>query len=249
VFIDPEAARTAYASSGRLYKTVDGGATWTPLANLTSPVNWIAVDPSDSSHVYAGTSESQVPAFIGAGAGVYESADGGMTWAPRGRGLRATFELSVAAAPSHPGTVYAGGSSGVARSLDDGRHWVRSSGGLPDDLYVDDLAVDPTDARTVYAASGNHGLWATTDGGGSWQARNEGLPGPWIISVAAEGAPSRAVFAATLHGLYRSTDGAPRGSPPASWGPVRSMSWPSTRRTRASSTRRPGTCIEAPTTD
>lgn len=74
---------TAYATImgfgvGHIYKTVDAGVSWVNLSgNLPDvPVNAIAVDPGNSTLLYAGTD-----------VGVFVSADQGVTWAELGSGL------------------------------------------------------------------------------------------------------------------------------------------------------------------
>jgi photosystem II stability/assembly factor-like uncharacterized protein len=69
----------------------------------------------------------------------------------------------------------------------------------------------------VYAATGNHGLLKTTDGGQSWMAIYQGLPGsPWALSVALHPADASIVYAGLgMAGLYRSEDGGQTWQPSA----------------------------------
>jgi uncharacterized repeat protein (TIGR01451 family) len=57
---------------------------------------------------------------------------------------------------------------GVYRSSDAGQSWSPANAGIAN-LAIAALAVDPTDAQTVYV-SGDSKIWKSTDGGGSWTA-------------------------------------------------------------------------------
>lgn len=99
------------------------------------------------------------------GAGVVRrSLDGGRTWVVvLERAVRA-----MATDPSRPGRVIAMGNAGEAPAIsnDAGATWTVLTGtGLPD--VADDVALDPSDALTVWAATGR-GLFVSRDGGGTF---------------------------------------------------------------------------------
>jgi hypothetical protein len=138
---------------------------------------------------------------------------------------------AIAFALSNPAMVYAGTSAffsagtfddrmpagGIYVSHDGGAMWSQANDALSQDANVTSLAVDPHDAQTVYAATGNHGLLKTTDGGQSWMAINQGLPGlPQALSVALHPTDSHNLYAGLDRaGLYRSTDGGATWQPSA----------------------------------
>src|SRR5437016_5518932 len=70
---------------GGVWKTRDGGLTWRPMTDkvkdMSPSVGAIAVAPSDSNVIYAGTGEACIRGNIISGNGVYNSTDGGKTWA------------------------------------------------------------------------------------------------------------------------------------------------------------------------
>ena len=84
----------ATVGDGNLYRSGDGGETWTNLTNL-QPTQWgdevddqgwsVAVDPADANHIVFGSQDSFHPAD--AGSGVLESFDGGTTWTAINDGL------------------------------------------------------------------------------------------------------------------------------------------------------------------
>jgi photosystem II stability/assembly factor-like uncharacterized protein len=190
------------ATGGGVWKTTDGGTTWTPVADSAlgaGSIGAIAVAHSDANVVYVGTGESPLRGNTSPGDGMYKSTDAGKTW--RHIGLRDAGQIAdVEVHPKDENLVYVAvlghafgpnPTRGVFRSKDGGRTWDKilfrsdSAGAI-------DLAMDPVNPRILYAAfwqvrrgpsfmsSGGRGsgLFKTTDGGETWTeiTRNEGLP-------------------------------------------------------------------------
>jgi photosystem II stability/assembly factor-like uncharacterized protein len=117
---------------------------------------------------------------------------------------------------------------GLAKSEDGGRAWRSATAGMPWQNTVYDLAFDPRDSRTLYAAcSDQHdiphwmsaqgprapgGICVSRDGGASWKASSQGLPSAPATAVVVGAFPAGArpaLFAGVYgHGVYRSDDGA-----------------------------------------
>jgi hypothetical protein len=141
-----------------LYKSTDGGETWTgPLgagAFAGRAIGSIAVEPGSPSTIYAATtrgvagvssvSGGAISLIPGAAAwGLYKSTDGGATW---------TF--------LHNGSPLAAQCDTVAEAL---------AGGSPCSIRgVRRIALDPLDPRIVYAGSYGRGVWRSPDGGATW---------------------------------------------------------------------------------
>src|SRR5437763_13254241 len=70
------------AVAGGVWKTIDGGANWTPLFDkeAISSIGAIAVAPSDHNVIYVGTGEAAIRGNITYGIGVFKSNDAGKTW-------------------------------------------------------------------------------------------------------------------------------------------------------------------------
>jgi photosystem II stability/assembly factor-like uncharacterized protein len=138
---------------GGLFTNPDGGQSWSKSpTDLQSPVTALAMDPLDSSILYAGTASS----------GFWKSTDGAATWSSLGSsGPAGAFGpppgkvYSLAIDPAKPTRVFAGTDRGVYFSTDAGGHWGPLKDGLPD-LIVTAVAIDPSDSR----------LFAGTIGGG-----------------------------------------------------------------------------------
>src|SRR5690242_7283211 len=71
------------SAGGGVWKTVDGGQTWSPISDgyFGGTIGAIAVAPSDTSVVYAGTGEETIRGNVSPGAGMWKSTDAGKTWA------------------------------------------------------------------------------------------------------------------------------------------------------------------------
>src|SRR5207247_11185872 len=122
------------ATGGGLWKTTNGGVTWSPVTDgqLTSAsVGAVAVAPSNPDVVYIGTGESEIRGNIAQGDGVYKSTDAGKTWTHIGLADTQTI-AKIRVHPSNPDVVYvaafghpAGASPerGVFRSKDGGKTW------------------------------------------------------------------------------------------------------------------------------
>ncbi|MGZ5002945.1 MAG: WD40/YVTN/BNR-like repeat-containing protein, partial [Chthoniobacterales bacterium] len=80
----PGESNTYYfgAVAGGVWKTIDGGANWTPIFDKESisSIGAIAVAPSDHNIIYVGTGEYAMRGNVTYGTGMYKSLDGGKTW-------------------------------------------------------------------------------------------------------------------------------------------------------------------------
>lgn len=168
------------------------------------------VDPNDSQKVFAALEEG----------GLFTSADGGLSWTHIEGDLT---NLSISAVEVHGNsqTIYVGtGSDGVYKSLNGGQTWVQVSNGLPVDTQTGDyyeifeITVDPTDANTVYALSGDRWyLCKTTNGGASWTRIDGGahpqggLPWDRIEAFAIHPANNQWLYVGTYsYGVWKSTN-------------------------------------------
>jgi len=147
---DPDVAWLAIPEGG-VYRTADGGATWTPsMSGLESKrVMSLAVDPQNPAVLYAGTY----------GDGLFKSTDGGGTWRQSSAGMdpnELVFALVVD--PVRTNVVYAGSlRSGVFVSQDGGETWRSLTQGLRN-RTVRGLAL-AADGQTLYAATHGGGVY------------------------------------------------------------------------------------------
>jgi photosystem II stability/assembly factor-like uncharacterized protein len=142
---------SSWPGAGGIYKSSDGGTTWTGLTNGLPPVLEanIAIAPSNPQVIYAMVA-SVNPAGGSGPVGFYKSSDGGAHWMLRTR---------------MPGAVVVGDTTATA----DPRPLGRIGGGdLPP------IVVDPKNENVVYSAS--IVMWRTEDAGTTWSAVR-GSPG------------------------------------------------------------------------
>jgi photosystem II stability/assembly factor-like uncharacterized protein len=225
------------AAGGGVWETHDAGTMWRPIfdGQPIASVGAVAVAPSNPKVVYVGTGEADVRSDMSYGNGVYRSDDGGRTW--RHEGLEDTRRIGrIVVDPNDPdrawvaalGHAYGPNAErGVFRTTDGGRSWKKV-------LYRDentgaiDLALDPSDPNTLYAAlwatrrppwnvyppsNGYGGVYESTDGGDSWKLLEGGLPhgvGVGRIGIAVAPSDPQRLYAqvdAKQGGIYRSDDG------------------------------------------
>ena len=199
------------ATNDYIYKTRDGGQTWTNLSKgmSHSRVIAMAVDPAYPATVYAGTK----------GDAVYKSHDGGQRWASMRLGLDDATITSVVNHfvfdPTDSNHIYIATTMGVSETKDGGEHWVKKMEGMKEVLMVVTLGMDPTRPAILYAGTSG-GVYKTIDEAGHWEKVNNGLVSPDIIkssralsvtSVLVDPFELETVYASTLTGLYKTTDG------------------------------------------
>ena len=194
------AAIACVAAAGRCLGLGD----WRPIGPDGGSVQALAFAPSDARVVYAGT----------AGAGVWRSSDGGMSWGAANRGLEHASVLALVVDPRDAGHLYAGAGDGrVFSSADGGRTWRPASGvagtgglgALPAGVAVNCLALDPSDSLVVYAATSG-GLLRTGDGGSRWVAIDPDGHPRLSLSVAVGPADGGSLWLGTDIGLLHSQD-------------------------------------------
>ncbi|MCK6556333.1 dockerin type I domain-containing protein [Candidatus Binatia bacterium] len=227
VAADPTNPTTVYAgtASGGLFKSTDGGATWSgantglPLGGETLGLTtvWsIAVDPKAPSIVYAGTS-----------AGVFKSTDGAASWQAANTGLINPSEsapsiVALAVDPQVSATLYAaaavwGGS--VFKSINGGASWSSADTGILDawgSPAVTALAIDPLAPATLYAAAQST-AFKTTSAAGTWLPLAAPAPNTDIHRLDIDPSTPATVYLGTRYGtpagVLKTTDSGNTWSP------------------------------------
>ena len=187
-----------------IFQSTDGGETWSLLSTLSGqPGSELWDDPANQPPGHLGISALLTDADDAAhfwaivqGIGIFETQDGGSSWTPRNKGLRADWPRvheevgfcvhRLVRSPSDPARMYQQNHVGMHRSDDGGHSWSEITDGLPtefgfaaavhphdrDTFYV--IPLDPGHARCM--PDGNAAVWRTRDGGESWQKLTRGLP-------------------------------------------------------------------------
>ena len=191
------------AEAAGLFESRDGGVTWSLLTTLDGqPGRGSWNDPDKQPPGHLGLSailpHPDDPSrfwVIVQGYGIFETTDGGESWTPRNRGLRADWPREdpeigfcvhkLVLAPDRE-RMYQQNHVGMHRSDDGGKSWTEITDGLPsefgfpaaahphdrDTFYV--IPVDPGHGRTM--PDGQAAVWRTRDAGSTWQRLDDGLP-------------------------------------------------------------------------
>jgi len=208
---DNRAAWTA-AAPPVIWRSLDEGRRWQPAAaGLPDvPLTAWAIDPLNPDRLVVASWDY-----------VAVSADGGLSW--QTNRLESSNRQAIAIAAADPQTVYLGGRPAL-RSTDGGRTWqpvaVRMAGEAEQPADVTGLAVDPADARHLWASLAT-GVYESRDGGETWQPHGlDGQPVRWLALAVQEvqdetQAPDYALYAGVADG------GLQRWAPDtASWQPA-----------------------------
>lgn len=208
------------SAAGGVWKTIDAGATWTPVFDQvgTLPIGAITLDPSDPNKLWVGTGDKNGGACAGYfGQGVFYSADAGATWQAKngsGAGLMPLSVVnSVAVSSINTSQILAGGfgscdaagnlsGGGLYRSADAGASWSNVLSGK-----VEDIAYVPG-TNTVYATSAGVGVFKSTNGGATWANSSTGMTvGTGRMRIAIAPSNSQVIYALMGTALYRTTNG------------------------------------------
>jgi photosystem II stability/assembly factor-like uncharacterized protein len=175
-----------------IYKTIDGGQTWTHLGLRDGEaIPAIRIDPKDPNRVFAAVLGH--PYGPNKERGIYRSTDGGATWKNVLYKDENTGGCDVEIDPSNPNVVYAcmwesreapwedaneygGTSGGLFKSTDGGDTWHQLTKGLPAKLVQINVAIAPSQSNRLYAslATGEPTEYATDKGTGFYRSDDAG---------------------------------------------------------------------------
>lgn len=220
-----------------LFKSTDRGETWSliesvydhPHRGQWNPgggglcLHTIVLDPRDHNRMYIGISA----------AGVYRTDDGGKTWVPRNKNVRADYQPDIypefgqcvhkfAMHPSQPDVLFQQNHCGIYRSDNCGDDWIDIGEDRLPSRFGFPLAVHPHDPKTIYLAleesdqfrmsvDGQFSVWRSRDAGGSWERLSTGLPKAHVVvlrdAMATDSLEDAGIYAGTDTGqLFYSRD-------------------------------------------
>jgi hypothetical protein len=218
----PSPSKTFYVATaaGGIWKTQNNGTTFRPIFDDQRCISMgdLAIAPSDTNVIYAGTGEPNSRNSISPGCGLFKSTNGGRSWdfigLPQsehiGRIVVDPRDANVAyVAALGPAWRY-GGERGLYKTTDGGATWQRVKF-VSDRAGFVDVQLDPSNPDVVWASSyervrgpyflksGGPGsaLWKSTDAGRTWaQVRGGGLPETTLgrISIAIARSQPRVMY-------------------------------------------------------
>ena len=155
----------AGANTGGVWKSLDGGSTWTVLTdNLANiDVYALAIDPLDSQTYYWGST----------GGSIFKSTNGGSTWNLHADLAGGGTVNKILIHPTDPSKMYCSAQGGgLYKSTDGGANWTLINGSATTGF---DVEFKPGDPNTIYASGeqffiSNDGgnTFNTSDGLGAW---------------------------------------------------------------------------------
>lgn len=187
-------------ASGGVFKTVNNGATWTPVfeKQTSYSIGYVTIDAKNPNTVWVGTGESNSQRSVAYGDGVYRSDDGGATW--KNMGLKRSEHIGkIVIDPRDSKVVYvaasgplwsAGGDRGLWKTTDGGKTW-KPSLTISENTGVTDIAMDPKNPDVMFVSAWQRrrhfwtlinggpesAIYKTVDGGATWQKLSgNGLP-------------------------------------------------------------------------
>lgn len=175
-----------------VYKSTDGGGTWSFLGLRGIDVNTVKVDTEDAQLVYA-VADIEI--------GLFKSLDGGEDWIQ----LAVDEVLTMDIDPNDPEVIWVVADSAIFKSSDQGDTWIE----MHDDIHVNSIIVDPENFLNIFA-SGSGGFVKSMDGGETWekQSNPSGPSSEYLenLVVTPRGHIPQRLYAISKGDVYMSTD-------------------------------------------
>ncbi|PLX10606.1 MAG: glycosyl hydrolase [Marinilabiliales bacterium] len=188
------------AASGHIWKTTNNGTTFKPVFDNYGAysIGCLAMDPSNSHTVWAGTGENNHQRALGYGNGVYKTNDGGKTW--KNMGLKESRQIGeILIDPRCSDVVYVaaegsawgpGGDRGLYKTTDGGKTWEKVLE-ISENTGVANICFEPGNPDVIYAGAEQRrrrqytkigggpesAFYKSKDGGKTWDKLTNGIPG------------------------------------------------------------------------
>jgi photosystem II stability/assembly factor-like uncharacterized protein len=158
-----------------LYKTADGGRSWTNTKFVDEDTGFVdvAMDPQSPDTLYAASYQrrrtAQGYSGGGPGSGLWKTIDGGASWTKLAKGLPEgeLGRIGLAVYLREPNIVYAtvehAKDGGTYRSDDRGESWTKMSATNPRPSYYSKIRIDPNSDRRVWVLGAP--MYVSEDGG------------------------------------------------------------------------------------
>lgn len=227
------------SASGGIWKTSNGGSSWTPLGdnNAVLGVSDIIVVPGSNPHIiYIATGDRDGGSMwsLSGGqnndnnsVGVLKSTDGGTTWNTTGLSFTPSQQRTTNRLLIDPGDInvlYAATSVGLYKTTNGGTDWTLLTG-----THFIDLEFNPSSSAIIYGSTWNGDIYRSTNSGSSWTATL--TTSYYRTELAVSPNNSAVVYAViansseALAGVYKSTDNGATFSQVFSGSTINLLNW------------------------
>lgn len=203
IYFHPNDSRIIYVAAwslnnngGELFRTDDGGRTWSSLREMRGKsIRSMTIAASNPQMIVAGTLD-----------GVYRSNDGGSRWTRISPDSIHNVQ-SLAVDPSDANVIYAGTWRLAYKTSDGGGSWQKLVRGMDEDSDVFSIAIDPKSPSTVYASACT-GVYKSSDGGQIF-SKVEAIPvdSRRVRVIKQDPTNRKLIYAGSTTGLWKSLDG------------------------------------------
>jgi photosystem II stability/assembly factor-like uncharacterized protein len=189
---------------GSLYRSANGGSTWTSI-NTPSSGAWVTPfiqSPTVAHTIYAGTDKA------------YKSIDQGTTWVAISGALSGVGQLTILKVHINPNFLLAGDGHKLYRTTNGGTSWTDITGTLPVAAnYLTDAVMSDNDPQMIWATFSGYNagqkVYKSTDGGATWSNISGILPNIPVNCVVYERKAKNPIYIGTDAGVYYTKDGLP----------------------------------------
>ncbi|HMS56836.1 MAG TPA: hypothetical protein PKA27_15695, partial [Fimbriimonadaceae bacterium] len=165
---DPNNTYYIGGANGGVWKTTNGGSTWTPLTDDWPylQVSDIKIDPTNANRIFVATGDAHSEESYGMG--IMRSLDGGQSWTEIGQELNGAFQEIITIDPDNTDFIHVAAEDGLYRSTNGGTSFSKVSTIDTRVLDVEFGDHTSTNNRYYYAAGLNGKIWRSTSRGSSW---------------------------------------------------------------------------------
>ena len=192
--------------AGTLYRSADGGETWTTVLILDAGFTAVTIVPDAVDTVFTAGGYGIIRHYFDGSAWGYQ-------WPVISDECRLASEVTID--PQNPQVIYAAWKNEffgdllpkISRSTDGGRMWETAAIDPNIANRLNTLAVHPADGRKVFGGDAGLGVIASTDGGRNWMPVNDGINAVVIYDVAVDPGEKTHLLAGTVVGVFEKRTG------------------------------------------
>jgi len=190
------AAWSVNGQNGELFRTDDGGRSWSSLKDMKGKsIRSLTIAPSNPKMIVAGALD-----------GVYRSDDGGKRFARISPDNIHNVQ-SLAIDPTNTNVIYAGTWRLAYKTTNGGESWQQLAKGMDEDSDVFSIAIDPKTPSTIYASACT-GVYKSKNGGQLF-TKVEAIPvnSRRVRMIKQDPKNLSVIYAGSTTGLWKSVDG------------------------------------------